>query len=386
MEDIMKLRFLVLFTVFIGLASLGFAQYSYFENFEGLSFPPAGWTMSNVARVSATTTTIPAVVPTAPYTGVYCVGNSSAVGNFIMTPLLASPTQIVYHHKKGTGNYTFYVQWAYNTAGPWTTFPGYPLAAGNGWSTATINISGLENIYVRWVPELPPPNPLKYWYLDDVTIWLNEPTVPVELSSFTANLLQELDQEYFVQLHWTTQSETETSGFNVFRNSDNTLVNATQLNLAMIEATNTSMTTTYSFTDTEAEPGTWYYWLQSNSMGGVSEYFGPISITITPDHSEGVAPVNFFLNKVGPNPFNPAFSTLTGSFGLSKEEFVSINIYNMKGQKVRTLVNGTREAGYHREISWNGRDDNGRTCRSGMYYLTMTTGSYSTTRKIAIVK
>jgi len=376
--------------LFIGIATLAFGQYAFYENFEGLVYPPAGWTMSGVARVSLTTSSPIALgVPvTSPHGGVYCVGMSQSTGNFMMTPLLPNPATITYFHKKADGNYRYVVEWSHNSTGPWTPFPGYPMFSQIGWNPAgrMVDLTGMTNVYVRWRPELPPPNPPKYFYFDDITITLAEPTVPVELASFTASLVQQLNQQYFVELNWTTQSETETAGYNVFRNNVNRIESATQMTTGMIEAANTSITTHYSFTDAEAEAGTWYYWLQSNSLGGVSEYFGPISITVTEGSNQVIAPVNFTLSKLGPNPFNPANSTITGAYGLSKAENVQMIVYNVRGQKVRTLINGMREAGYHNEIVWDGKDDGGRFCKSGMYYLSMTTGNYSTTRKISIIR
>jgi len=316
------------------------------------------------------------------------VGMSSAENNYMITPMLLNPTSISFFHKKNTGNHHFTVMYQVETTfpadgpnltGSWTLL--LDLASAIGWNTTatTIPLTGLTNIYIRFMPTPPPPTPLKFFYLDDITVY--EGTVPVELSSFTAVLTQEL----FVNLNWTTQSETQSSGYNVFKNDSNELYDATRVNLSLIPATNTSEETNYVYTDTEVEPGTWYYWLQSNDLDGTSKYFGPISVIINNGGTPEVVPVSFALNQLGPNPFNPANTQLTGSFGLSKAENVSMVVYNIRGQKVRTLINGMKNVGFH-TLTWDGRDDNGSLCRSGMYYLVMLTDDFSTTKKIALIK
>ena len=83
-----------------------------------------------------------------------------------------------------------------------------------------------------------------------------------------------------------------------------------------------------------------------------------------------------------PNPFNP---TTTIKFGLHEDQKVAISVYNVKGEKVRTLVNGELEAGYH-SILWNGKDDSGKTAASGVYFYKMKAGKYIKTQKMLMMK
>ena len=83
-----------------------------------------------------------------------------------------------------------------------------------------------------------------------------------------------------------------------------------------------------------------------------------------------------------PNPFNPM---TTISFSLSNNNHVSIDIYNIKGQKVHSLVNGVYSPGKHSAV-WNGHDDNGVSVGSGVYFYRMTTGEYSETKKMILMK
>lgn len=85
-----------------------------------------------------------------------------------------------------------------------------------------------------------------------------------------------------------------------------------------------------------------------------------------------------------PNPFNP---TTTISFEISKEHNgqTKLEIYNMKGQKVRTLVNESLEVGMH-SVLWHGKDETGNSVASGLYSCIIKSGNSSTSKKIILMK
>ncbi|MEW5799683.1 MAG: right-handed parallel beta-helix repeat-containing protein [Bacteroidota bacterium] len=98
-------------------------------------------------------------------------------------------------------------------------------------------------------------------------------------------------------------------------------------------------------------------------------------------------PVTFGLDQNYPNPFNP---TTTIRYQMPSESRVMINIYNMLGQKVRTLVNDVQTPGYYM-LQWNGTDDNGRSLASGVYIYRIEAVSSSnqkfiSTKKMLFVK
>ena len=93
-------------------------------------------------------------------------------------------------------------------------------------------------------------------------------------------------------------------------------------------------------------------------------------------------PVVTALNGNYPNPFNP--ETMI-SFSLKEHANVSIEIYNIQGKLVKTLVNEERPAGNYTAI-WNGKDNSGRNVASGVYYYRMKAGKYSSTRKMIMLK
>ncbi|HRR51388.1 MAG TPA: C25 family cysteine peptidase [Candidatus Cloacimonas sp.] len=88
------------------------------------------------------------------------------------------------------------------------------------------------------------------------------------------------------------------------------------------------------------------------------------------------------LHGCYPNPFNPSTSI---SFSLHEKSRVELVIYNILGQKVRTLVNKPLEPGEHK-VTWNGTDNSGRPVASGIYFYRMKAGNYSETKKMILKK
>jgi hypothetical protein len=91
---------------------------------------------------------------------------------------------------------------------------------------------------------------------------------------------------------------------------------------------------------------------------------------------------NFELRQNYPNPFNPTTSI---SYALPSLQRVEIIVYNLLGQKVRTLVNAVQNAGTHR-IEWNGTNDLGNTVGSGIYLYQLKTEEKTLVRKMILMK
>jgi len=104
-------------------------------------------------------------------------------------------------------------------------------------------------------------------------------------------------------------------------------------------------------------------------------------------------PTTFELSQNYPNPFwSAATSRFAGNpstkikYALPKNSDVKIVVYNAYGQRVRTLVDQTKQsAGYH-EIVWNGANDAGYSVATGMYFYKLTTKEYVRTLKMMFVK
>jgi len=100
------------------------------------------------------------------------------------------------------------------------------------------------------------------------------------------------------------------------------------------------------------------------------------------DADDTSKPLTTGLKGNYPNPFNPS---TTINFEMAREGQVVIDVYNIKGQKVKTLVNGERGAGSH-TIVWDGNDADGRAVSSGVYFYRLNVGEYSAVKKMLLMK
>ncbi|NLK49938.1 MAG: T9SS type A sorting domain-containing protein [Candidatus Cloacimonetes bacterium] len=97
---------------------------------------------------------------------------------------------------------------------------------------------------------------------------------------------------------------------------------------------------------------------------------------------ETIIPVQDALGQNYPNPFNPS---TTISFSLSQAGPAKLAIYNLKGQLVRTLVDGRLDSGNHSAV-WDGRDSQGSSVSSGMYLYRLITAQGNHTQKMMLLK
>ena len=88
------------------------------------------------------------------------------------------------------------------------------------------------------------------------------------------------------------------------------------------------------------------------------------------------------IDGIYPNPFNP--STTIG-FSLPSDGYAAMDIYNLSGQKVRSLVSGHFSTGVHSTV-WNGKDDKGITASSGVYFARLTVGGITASQRMTFVK
>ena len=93
-------------------------------------------------------------------------------------------------------------------------------------------------------------------------------------------------------------------------------------------------------------------------------------------------PSSWYLESNYPNPFNPS-TTLTYRVGAI--ERVTITVYSVLGRKVRTLVDSPQSPGVYKTI-WDGRDASGRELASGVYFVRMSSASFTQARKIALIR
>ena len=112
---------------------------------------------------------------------------------------------------------------------------------------------------------------------------------------------------------------------------------------------------------------------------------GKVRVSSATDVSGGdpsALPRELSLAQNQPNPFNPS---TTISFSLPARAVVSLEVFNVLGQKIRTLAEGGLEAGVH-TVVFDGRDDRGQELASAMYFYRLKAGAEVRTRKMMLVK
>lgn len=100
------------------------------------------------------------------------------------------------------------------------------------------------------------------------------------------------------------------------------------------------------------------------------------------ENRESPLPAEFTLEQNYPNPFNP--STVI-HYELAAQQQVDLQIYNLAGQKIATLVNATQGAGEY-DVSWSGKDERGQDVASGIYLYKLKAGDFVQTRKMILRK
>ena len=241
----------------------------------------------------------------------------------------------------------------------------YESADGNSWEAQSSSLNTTNNTI-----SLSGINSFNYWTAGDGDNFL-----PVTLSSFTSDFINGV-----ALLSWTTQSESNNLGWNIYRNDSSNPATAQQLNYLMIQgAGTTSLPTSYTYQDeNELDNGaTYWYWLESVSNTGESDLFDPISLIIENDEEEEETPdlpEYSCLHNNFPNPFNPKTEI---RFDIKEGESGVLTISNVKGQTVKSLE---YEAGSH-SLSWDGS-----TAGSGVYFYSLKTPSYHRVGKMVMIK
>ena len=201
--------------------------------------------------------------------------------------------------------------------------------------------------------------------------WVDPGAVPVELTSFSASVA-----ENFIKLGWNTATETNNFGFDIERSADGSDFN--KIGFVGGRGT-TTISQSYQFVDKDIAVGVNYYRLKQIDLDGAFEYSHVLEVAVG-------GPKKFDLAQNYPNPFNP--STQIG-YDLPEQANVRLQIFNMLGQKVRTLVDQEQTAGT-KTVRWDATDDFGNQVVAGTYVvrLQVKTGTSSRvfTKKMTLLK
>lgn len=203
--------------------------------------------------------------------------------------------------------------------------------------------------------------------------------LPVSLTSFNA-----FWEGGNAELDWVTQSEVNNLGFNVYRAIDfegnEHELDFVRVNQELIEgAGNSNQINEYRFRDITApnDPETilWYR-LEQIDFDGTINIHGPIKLQRQQDL---ISDYRLFQNY--PNPFN---GETTISFNLAETAEVTLDIYNISGQLVKSLHRGPLTNGLH-NFFWDATDGFGHRVSSGVYIYKMSTAKYRVSRKMLLV-
>jgi hypothetical protein len=196
--------------------------------------------------------------------------------------------------------------------------------------------------------------------------------LPVELAAFEA-----LTDFSMIQLTWTTASENNNLGFNIYKTTagDDSW---NKLNSSLIEGQGTvSYSSNYTFVDSKITTGeTYQYKLESLSVNGLTIEEKIIEVTVP-------VPDQYVLFNNYPNPFNP---TTNIKFQLPEAQQVKLSIYDLNGGLVTTLINNQPYPSGEHILSWDATDHGGNRVATGIYLYQFQAGKFVKTGKMILVK
>ncbi len=200
--------------------------------------------------------------------------------------------------------------------------------------------------------------------VEEVTIWVAHPPM---------NLVAEIENNNDVVLTWELPVERveltrdELTGFKVYRDDE-----------VIADITGAE---TLTYTDMGLDGGTYVYYTTAVYRGIESDPSNEQEVQILANDPTA-PPVETRLVDASPNPFNP---TTTISFDLAKQQHVELVVYNMRGQRIRSLVSEVLDPGKH-HVVWDGRDDSGKLVGSGVFLYSMKSAGYSSVKKMLMLK
>jgi hypothetical protein len=200
------------------------------------------------------------------------------------------------------------------------------------------------------------------------------------------------DQGHSLRLSWTaslSEKDGLVTGYRIFRSRSSALTAPIPLTLItsldsllfyeerctiLIDSVAVGVTT---FTDSSVPLNRtpYYYWVQTVGAEGASKPV--ISTTATAVEESAQSPRDFRLGEARPNPFNPS---TTIEYTLPGNAHITLQVYNISGQKVATLVESAVSAGKHSSV-WDARG-----MPSGVYFYTLRTEGYCETKRVLLLK
>ncbi|MDO9577902.1 MAG: C25 family cysteine peptidase [Candidatus Cloacimonadales bacterium] len=191
-------------------------------------------------------------------------------------------------------------------------------------------------------------------------------TVQVSIVLATPQNLTAESVQNDIVLNWDAPAASRSlTGYNVYRNGQYIIIN--------YQGT--------SYTDEDLTSGNYSYYVIGNYGGVLSGASNIVQV----QHTEAWEDViSQFTDLQGnyPNPFNP--ETII-KFSLHTEQFVQLQVFNIKGEMVKNLVCEILPSGYH-QVVWDGGDEAGKPVASGLYFYKFNTENYKKINKMLLLK
>ena len=201
-------------------------------------------------------------------------------------------------------------------------------------------------------------------------------SLPVTLASFTGE-----PTKAGVQLNWITESEVNNQGFIIERSLNDAKsyqeIASFKNNAELKGSGSTSERHVYSFVDSRAVAGnTYWYRLEDVAFDGTVKVHDDLAIQVKVDNQFD-GPLTYSMKPAYPNPFN---ATTLISYSIPDQQHVTILLYNVRGEVVRTLYDAKQSAGNH-SLSIGMPD-----LPSGIYFVQMSAARFSKAQEIVLLK
>jgi len=197
-------------------------------------------------------------------------------------------------------------------------------------------------------------------------------SLSIQYEGAVATLLSESDavfDESAVRVSWSLIDVDEGVSFIIMRS------NYPEDRFARLAVVDANGELNYSYDDKACESGSTYHYrvyLEDGENQTLLFNSGPVTVPLSM--------LSLYQNE--PNPFNPSTRI---KYNLPERTRVALNIYDVSGRLVKTLVEKVQEKGPH-SVVWNGRDNAGRAVSSGVYFYTLNSEAGNLTRKLVLLR
>jgi photosystem II stability/assembly factor-like uncharacterized protein len=201
-------------------------------------------------------------------------------------------------------------------------------------------------------------------------VWETTTPLPVELSSFTAIVIQGVG----IQLDWRTETEVNNYGFEIERSQKSIDKSQSEWEkIGFVDGNgNSNSPKEYSYTDEVIKYGNYAYRLKQIDTDGDFEYSKIIEV------DAGNIPNGFVLEQNYPNPFNP-ITTIT--FAVAETQKAELKVFDLLGNEVATLFNGVADGGKIYESVFNAENFS-----SGIFFYRLAIKNKVENRKMLLIK